>query len=175
MFCSFPNCDCVMESMSGCGTCRNTQNIHFVQLSRKPLRLNLKCMQFSSIKFVSHIFLLRIISEKRSQTRAGVHINSPLYTKINVSRQTGINFLSFSLFCYLTKLAVPRLYSVCDRMTKWTGSCWWNKNWQWGRKYSEKTCPSVILLTTNPTQPTWILNPGDSGGMSVHFHKTYPI
>jgi hypothetical protein len=28
---------------------------------------------------------------------------------------------------------------------------WWNDDWQGKPKYSEKTCPSVTLSTTNPT------------------------
>jgi hypothetical protein len=27
-------------------------------------------------------------------------------------------------------------------------SNWWNENWQWKPKYSEKTCPSATLSTT---------------------------
>ncbi|PNF21377.1 hypothetical protein B7P43_G15468 [Cryptotermes secundus] len=29
----------------------------------------------------------------------------------------------------------------------------WNEDWQWKQKYSEKTCPSVTLSTTNPISP----------------------
>jgi hypothetical protein len=32
----------------------------------------------------------------------------------------------------------------------------WNENWQEKPKYSEKTCPSAILSTTNPTWLTWV-------------------
>jgi hypothetical protein len=30
---------------------------------------------------------------------------------------------------------------------------WWNKDWQMKSKYSEKTCPSASLFTTNPSWP----------------------
>jgi hypothetical protein len=40
----------------------------------------------------------------------------------------------------------------------------WNVNWQGNPKYSEKTCPSAILSTTNPTWPDPGLNPGCRGG-----------
>jgi hypothetical protein len=32
-------------------------------------------------------------------------------------------------------------------------SSWWNEGWQGKPKYSEKTCPSATLSTTNPTWP----------------------
>jgi hypothetical protein len=35
----------------------------------------------------------------------------------------------------------------------WMFSCRWNENWQGKPKYSEKTCPSANLSTTNPTRP----------------------
>jgi hypothetical protein len=28
---------------------------------------------------------------------------------------------------------------------------WWNEDWQGKQKYSEKTCPSATMFTTNPT------------------------
>jgi hypothetical protein len=43
----------------------------------------------------------------------------------------------------------------------WLWSNWWNKDWQGKPKYSEKTCPSTTLSTTNPTWPT---HPGRRGG-----------
>jgi hypothetical protein len=33
----------------------------------------------------------------------------------------------------------------------WLWRNWWNKDWQGKPKYSEKTCPSATLSTTNPT------------------------
>jgi hypothetical protein len=43
-------------------------------------------------------------------------------------------------------------------------SNWWNEDWQGKPKYSEKTCPSAILSTTNPTWPEPCANPGRRGG-----------
>jgi hypothetical protein len=37
----------------------------------------------------------------------------------------------------------------------WMWSSRWNDNWQWKPKYSEKTCPSATLSTTNPTWLDW--------------------
>jgi hypothetical protein len=41
----------------------------------------------------------------------------------------------------------------------WWRICW-NEDWQGKPKYSEKTCPSATLSTTNPTWP----DPGGRGG-----------
>jgi hypothetical protein len=40
----------------------------------------------------------------------------------------------------------------------------WNEDWQGKPKYSEKTCPSATLSTTNPTWPDPGSNPGRRGG-----------
>jgi hypothetical protein len=40
----------------------------------------------------------------------------------------------------------------------------WNANWRGKPKYSEKTCPSVTLSTTNPIWPDSGSNPGLRGG-----------
>jgi hypothetical protein len=34
---------------------------------------------------------------------------------------------------------------------RWVWNIWWNENWQGKPKYSEKTCPSATLSTTDPT------------------------
>jgi hypothetical protein len=46
----------------------------------------------------------------------------------------------------------------------WWWRIWWNEDWQGKPKYSEKTCPSATLSTTNPTWPEPGLNPGRRGG-----------
>jgi hypothetical protein len=43
-------------------------------------------------------------------------------------------------------------------------SSWWNENWQGKPKYSEKTCASATLSTTNPTWSDLGSNPGRCGG-----------
>jgi hypothetical protein len=40
----------------------------------------------------------------------------------------------------------------------------WNEYWQGKPKYSEKTCPSSTLSTTNPTWPDMGSNPGRRAG-----------
>jgi hypothetical protein len=46
----------------------------------------------------------------------------------------------------------------------WVWSSRWNENWQGRLKYSEKTCPSATLSTTNPTWPDSGSNPGRRNG-----------
>jgi hypothetical protein len=41
----------------------------------------------------------------------------------------------------------------------WWWRIWWNEDWQGKPKYSEKTCPSATLFTTNPTWPDPGANP----------------
>jgi hypothetical protein len=46
----------------------------------------------------------------------------------------------------------------------WLWRNWWNEDWQGKPQYSEKTCPSSTLSTTNPTWLDPGLNPGRFGG-----------
>jgi hypothetical protein len=46
----------------------------------------------------------------------------------------------------------------------WLWSNWWNDDRQGKPKYSEKTYPTAILSTTNPTWPDAGSNPGRRGG-----------
>jgi hypothetical protein len=46
---------------------------------------------------------------------------------------------------------------------RWTWSSRWNENLKGKPKYSEKTCPSAILYTKNPTWPDLGPNPGHHG------------
>jgi hypothetical protein len=51
----------------------------------------------------------------------------------------------------------------------WWWRIWWNENWQGKPKYSEKTCPSATLSTTNPTWP----DPGCGGGQPATNRLSY--
>jgi hypothetical protein len=56
------------------------------------------------------------------------------------------------------------------------GDVWssrWNENWKGKPKYSEKTCPSATLFTTNPTWPDLGSNPGRRGGKPATNHLSY--
>jgi hypothetical protein len=46
----------------------------------------------------------------------------------------------------------------------WCWIIWCNEDWQGKPKYSEKTCPSAALSTTNPTWPDPGSNPGRRDG-----------
>jgi hypothetical protein len=52
-------------------------------------------------------------------------------------------------------------------------SNWWNENWQVRPKYSEKTCPSATLSTTNLTWPDPGSNPGRRGGKPATNRLSY--
>jgi hypothetical protein len=53
----------------------------------------------------------------------------------------------------------------------WWWIIWWNEDWQGKPKYSEKTCPSATLSTTNPTLPG--SNPGHRGGKPATNRLSY--
>jgi hypothetical protein len=55
----------------------------------------------------------------------------------------------------------------------WVWSSRWNENWEGKPKYSEKTCPSVTLSTTNPTWPNLGSKPGRRGGKPATNRLSY--
>jgi hypothetical protein len=55
----------------------------------------------------------------------------------------------------------------------WWGRNLWNENWQGKPKYSETTCPSATLSTTNPTWPDPCANPGRRGGKRATNRLSY--
>jgi hypothetical protein len=59
-----------------------------------------------------------------------------------------------------TSATVWSIVPVPDDRWRWMWNSRWNHNWQWKPKYSEKTCPSATLSTTNPTWPDLGSNPG---------------
>jgi hypothetical protein len=50
---------------------------------------------------------------------------------------------------------------------------WWNENLQGKPKYSEKTCPSATLFTTNPTWPDLGWNPSRRDGKLATYRLNY--
>jgi hypothetical protein len=50
---------------------------------------------------------------------------------------------------------------------------WWNEDWLGKPKYSEKTCPSATLVTTNHTLLDPGLNPGRRGGKPATNRLSY--
>jgi hypothetical protein len=55
----------------------------------------------------------------------------------------------------------------------WWWRIWWNEDWKKKPKYSEKTCSSATLSTTNPTWPGPGLNPGRRGGKPATNRLSY--
>jgi hypothetical protein len=55
----------------------------------------------------------------------------------------------------------------------WGWRIWWNEDWQAKPKYSEETCPSATLSTTNPTWPDPGWNPGRRGGKPATNRLSY--
>jgi hypothetical protein len=55
----------------------------------------------------------------------------------------------------------------------WLWRNWWNEDWQGKSKYSEKTCPSATLSTTNPTWLDPGLNPVCRGGKPATNRVSY--
>jgi hypothetical protein len=55
----------------------------------------------------------------------------------------------------------------------WLWSNWWNEYWQGKPKYSQKTCPSATLSTTNPTWPDPGSNAGRRGGKPATNRLSY--
>jgi hypothetical protein len=55
----------------------------------------------------------------------------------------------------------------------WLWRNWWNEDWQGKPKYSEKTCPSATLSTTNSTWLDPGLNQGRRGGKPATNRLSY--
>jgi hypothetical protein len=65
------------------------------------------------------------------------------------------------------------IVSVPDDRWWWLWRNWWNEDWQGKLKYSEKTCPSATLSTTNPTWLDPGLNPDRRGGKPATNRLSY--
>jgi hypothetical protein len=80
----------------------------------------------------------------------------------NVQRICEIFYYFFIILSWVRLSPLPNA-APHDR---WWGlwSNWWNEDWQGKPKYSEKTCPSATLSTTNPAWPDPDSNPGRRGG-----------
>jgi hypothetical protein len=85
------------------------------------------------------------------------------------------DIFAFYSFFFLVSWVGVRLSPLGKSATNWPivlapdDRCWmwslrWNENWQEKPKYSEKTCPSATLSTTNPSWPDPGLNPGRRRG-----------
>jgi hypothetical protein len=52
---------------------------------------------------------------------------------------------------------------------------WWNDDWQRKPKYSEKTCPSATLSTTNPKCSAWARTRTAAMGSQLHVKIKYEV
>jgi hypothetical protein len=55
----------------------------------------------------------------------------------------------------------------------WWWRTWWDEDWQGKPKYSDKTCPSATLSTTNPTWPDPGSNPVRHDGKPATSRLSY--
>jgi hypothetical protein len=65
------------------------------------------------------------------------------------------------------------IVSAPDDRWCWLWRNWWNEHWQGKSKYSEKTCPSATLSTTDLTWLDPGLNPGRHGGKPAANRLSY--
>jgi hypothetical protein len=65
----------------------------------------------------------------------------------------------------------PIVQAPDDRWWLWSSR--WNEDWQGKPKYSEKTCPSASLSTTDPTWSDLGSNPGRRGGKPATNRLSY--
>jgi hypothetical protein len=100
-----------------------------------------------------------------SQLEAHVKGVDPWTFLRGLSRATRVcfTFLGWGDLVHL----VRRPPALCERWWMWSSR--WNENWQGKRNYSEKTCPSATLSTTNPTWSDLGSNPGRLGGKSTTY------
>jgi hypothetical protein len=68
---------------------------------------------------------------------------------------------------------VGHYLAYCTSLEWWMWSIWWNDNWQGKPKYSEGTCLSATLSTTNPTWPDLGSNPSRRGGKPATNRLSY--
>jgi hypothetical protein len=68
----------------------------------------------------------------------------------------------------------PIIPAPDDRL-EWSWRNWWNEDWQGKPKYSEKTCPSASLSTTNSTWRDPSLNLGHHGGKPATNRLSYGV
>jgi hypothetical protein len=109
-----------------------------------------------------HPIIFKIMFSRCLPTfRSGVAPSLMTFTRIN-------DVLNFSHVVRLSPLGTAAtnwpIVPALDDKWWWLWSSQWNANWLWKPKYSEKTCPSATLSTTNPTWPDPNANPGHRGG-----------
>jgi hypothetical protein len=94
---------------------------------------------------VNTVMKLRVLGEFLSSCTTG-----------GFSRKAHPRSFLFASGVGLSPLYCGHFWSIVpapDERWGWLWSNLWNEDWQRKPKYSEKTCPSATLSTTNPTWP----------------------
>jgi hypothetical protein len=84
-----------------------------------------------------------------------------IFTKTWFKQHANRRYLTFFLF---RAVGIWPIVPAPDDRWGWLWRNLWNKDWQGKPKYSEKTCPSATLSTTNPTWLDPGFNPVRRGG-----------
>jgi hypothetical protein len=151
------------------------------RIASSPLRAKRKVPNIQQDHFVTHIIQLSLLIHsvifvinmfwyiKLSCLFTFLHPSRRFPTKKfdSISKTLPTSFFIISgvrLSLLVLRPIVPATY---DRWW-WLWSNWWNEDWQRKSKYSEKTCPSATVSTTNPT---W-LDPGLKPGRRVGYPAT---
>jgi hypothetical protein len=131
------------------------------------------------VSSLAHSSMLKRGAVHSSETPEDVH-----WTTQHYIQKTALSL--FKDYCFLfiaSGVAQSPLYcghfwpivSAPDDRWGWLWSNWWNEDWQGKPKYSEKTCPSATLSTTNSTWPDPGSNPGRRGGKPATIRLSYGV
>jgi hypothetical protein len=110
---------------------------------------------FRELSISPHAFikaLYRVYRLKRNQCHE--ILQSAVTVLPNIAPGGGQASVFFFVGWDLRHQVLQPLLAYCtapDDRWGWLWSNWWNEDWQGKPKYSEKTCPSATLSTTNPT------------------------
>jgi hypothetical protein len=124
------------------------------------LSLNLKTAQTIVNSWILHFYTH---DELSLSGRSGSDLDIGIY--FFIASGVGLS----PLYCGHFWPIVPAPDDRCG----WLWSNWWNEDWQGKPKYSEQTCPSATLSTTNPTWPDPGSNPGRRDGKPATTRLSY--
>jgi hypothetical protein len=130
--------------------------VRIIQYLRKRLILTKLCNTFTGCRYHIHMSSLTLWSTK-SQSKSFFLIGI-----VGGGVQTGST----------RHVGHWMAYCTCPGWL-WWWRIWWNEDWQEKTKYSEKTCPSDVLSTTNPTWPDPGLKPGRRCGKPATNRLSY--
>jgi hypothetical protein len=120
------------------------------------------------IRVIEHLFSLGQSTSVSRTTRFSVWAqNKKIDLLLLLLFLVGWDWVSWYCGHYWPILPAP------DDRWWWLWRNLWNKDWQGKPKYSEKTCPSATLSTTNPTWLNPGPNPGRRGGKAVTNRLSY--